>query len=79
MQILVMSDLAVTADKVMECVREHESRWMDRIYAHGLNKLVDSHYEKYNKEYVVAKDKEHALLELAAAALFALCQMQHDK
>lgn len=75
MAIMIKSDLMATANEVMECVRLHEERWEDRVYAHGLDKLVEAHFEKYNKEYAVERDKEHALCELAAAALFALCKL----
>lgn len=78
MTMLVMSTLATVAGEVMDCVRLHEERWEDRVYAHGLDKLVESHYEKYHKDYAVERDKEHALCELAAAALFALCKLTKD-
>lgn len=65
-----------TVHDAVECIEYHEERWEDRVHQHGLDKLVMAHYDKFCKDYTVEADKEHALLELAAASLYTLSKMK---
>lgn len=78
MRYMIKSELMKSSDCVIECVRYHEDRWDARVRENGMKKLVDAHYEKFAKEHMTKEDEEHALLELAAAALYAYDKMKED-
>lgn len=76
--VMIKSKLAKSADHIMKSVRHHEDRWMARVQEDGLEKFLQEILQKL-KEVEAGIEGEHALLEAAAATMFAYDMSRKEK